>query len=67
MDHCILIATKKKTKDVVFGPHKKPGASSVVSRFLTIPDKVTEFLKINGFKAQEKRRDDNFQSCGVFS
>ena len=22
-------------------------------------------MKINGFKAQEKRRDDNFQSCGV--
>ena len=30
-----------------------------------IPDTVTEFLKTHGFKAQEKRRNDDFESCGV--
>lgn len=36
-----------------------------MSKFPNIPEKIEEFLKMNGFKAQEKRRDDNFQSCGV--
>lgn len=33
--------------------------------FSTIPEVAAEFLKRNGFKAQEKRRNDDFISCGV--
>eukprot|EP00111_Clytia_hemisphaerica_P022411 TCONS_00065867-protein len=45
--------------------HKKKGQPSIVSKFPTIPDEITKFIKTNGFKAQEKRRDDDFRSCGV--
>ena len=44
---------------------RKRGQPSIVSKFPKIPDVITDFLKINAFKAQEKRRDDNFRSCGV--
>ena len=37
----------------------------IASIFPTIPDVATKFLRINGFKAQEKRRDDDFQASGV--
>ena len=43
----------------------KHGQKSIVEKFPTIPDVATEFIKRNGFKAQEKRRDDDFVSCGV--
>ena len=36
-----------------------------LDRFPTIPDIATEFIKVNGFKAQEKRRDTTITSCGV--
>ena len=34
-------------------------------KFLIIPEVIAKLLKINLFKAQEKRRDDNFRSCEV--
>ena len=45
--------------------HKKKGQPSIVSKFPIIPEEITNFIKTNGFKAQEKRRDDDFRSCGV--
>ena len=53
---------EKKSKLSVY---RKRGQSSVVSKFPQIPEVITDFLKIDGFKAQEKRRDDNFRSCRV--
>ena len=44
---------------------KKTGPKSIVENFPNIPDVATEFIKRNGFKAQEKRRNDEFVSCGV--
>ena len=44
---------------------RKCGQLSIVSKFPIILDVITNFLKISAFKAQEKRRDDNFRSCGV--
>ena len=58
---------KDKTKHKVYGPHKKLGAPSLISKFPSIPDTVTEFVKLNGYQAQGRRRIDNFCSCGVTS
>lgn len=33
--------------------------------FPTIPEVATEFIKRNGFQAQDKRQNDDFISCGV--
>ena len=44
---------------------KKSGPKSIVEKFPNIPDVATQFIKRNGFKAQEKRQDDDFVSCGV--
>ena len=33
--------------------------------FRTIPEVATEFINRNGLKGQEKRRNDDFISCGV--
>ena len=41
------------------------GQPSIVSKFPEIPEVVTEYVKRNGYKAQEKRRNDDFESCGV--
>ena len=46
-------------------PKGSAGQPSIVSKFPTIFGVATESLKINGFKAQEKRRDDDFQVYGV--
>ena len=43
----------------------KKGRQSIVDKFPMIPIVATEFIKRNLFKAQEKRRDDDFVSCGV--
>ena len=43
----------------------KGSPPSLVSKFPTIPTVATEFMKTNGFKAQEKRRNETFESCGV--
>ena len=59
------VSNKQKQTPVVSSAHKKRGQPSIVSKFPTIPEVVTEFLKTNGFKAQERRRDDDFRSCGV--
>ena len=57
--------SKDKTKHKVYGPHKKLGAPSLISKFPSIPDTVTEFVKLKGYQSQDRRRDDNFRSCGV--
>ena len=46
-------------------PGKKGGRPSVVSKFPEIPTVATEFIKNNGYRAQERRRETTFQSCGV--
>lgn len=53
--------TKKKTPTVTV----KPGAKPVEEKFPNIAEVATEFIKRNGFKAAEKRRDDDIISCGV--
>ena len=63
-DHETTKETVKKDSAIAT-VHKKRGQPSIVSVFPTIPDVVTEFVKVNGFKAQEKRRDDDFTACGV--
>ena len=40
------------------------GRESILDRFPNIPDIATEFIKANGFKAQEKQRDTTITSCG---
>lgn len=58
---------KKKERKKVYiswNAKKSVGQRSIVSKFPTIPDVETEFLNINGFRAQEKRCDD-FQACGI--
>ena len=62
--------SKHKSDDVIAGAKlKKPsvggGQPSIVSLFPEIPDIVTDYIKRNGYKAQEKRRNENFESCGV--
>ena len=52
-------------KQLKLSVYMKRVQSSIVSKFPQIPEVITNFLKINGFKAQEKRRDDNFRSCVV--
>ena len=52
-------------KQLKLSVYRKRGQHSIVSKFPQIPEVITDFLKINGFKAQEKRGDDNFRSCGV--
>lgn len=57
---------KKERKSTYLEMQKRSvGQRSVVSKFPTIPDVETELLKINGFRAQEKRCDDDFQACGI--
>ena len=41
------------------------GRKSILDSFSNIPDIATEFIKADGFKAQEKRRDTTITSCGV--
>ena len=41
------------------------GRPSVISKFPEIPTVATEFIKLNGYQAQERRRETTFQSCGV--
>ena len=41
------------------------GRPSVISKFPKIPTVATEFIKLNGYQAQERRRETTFQSCGV--
>ena len=41
------------------------GRKSILNKFPTIPDAATEFIKANGFKAQERRRETTITSCGV--
>lgn len=56
---------KKERKSTFLEMRKRSvGQRSIVSKFPTIPDVETEFLNINGFRAQEKRCDD-FQACGI--
>ena len=54
---------KKKASEKSTGlemPKGSIGHSSIFSKFFTIPNVATEFLMINGLKAQEKRHDDDF-------
>ena len=44
---------------------KKTGPKLIEEKFLQIHDVATEFIKRNGYKAQEKQRNDDFVSCGV--
>ena len=41
------------------------GRKSVLSKFPTIPDVATEFIKSSGFKANERSRETTIVSCGV--
>ena len=43
----------------------KTGPQLIEEKFPEIHDVATEFIKRNGYKAQEKRRNDDFVSCGV--
>ena len=43
----------------------KAAKKSILDHFPNMPDIATEFIKANGFKAQEKRRDTTISSCGV--
>ena len=43
----------------------KGGQPSIVSKFPDIPEIVSEYIKRNGYKAQERRRTNDFESCGV--
>ena len=45
--------------------NKKTGPKLIEEKFTEIHDVATEFIKRNGYKAQEKRRNDDFVSCGV--
>ena len=45
--------------------YRKRGQPSIALKFHQIPEVITDYLKINGLKAQEKRKDDNFRSSGV--
>ena len=43
----------------------KAAKKSILDHFPNMPDIATEFIKANGFKVQEKRRDTTISSCGV--
>ena len=43
----------------------KAAKKSILDHFPNMPDIATEFIKANGFKAQEKQRDSTISSCGV--
>ena len=58
-------SSTKSTSKASQSEKSKPGPAYIVKKFPTIPDVATEFIKRNGFKAQNKRRDDDFVSCGV--
>ena len=45
--------------------NKKTGPKLIEEKFPEIHDVANEFIKRNGYKAQEKRRNDDFVSCGV--
>jgi len=45
--------------------NNESGQPSLVSKFPEIPYAICEFIKSHGYKAQEKRRNDDFESCGV--
>ena len=47
------------------GKKRSRGRKSVVDKFPDIPRIATEYVKANGFKAQERRRETTFRSCGV--
>ena len=45
--------------------NKKTGPKLIEDKFPEIRDVATEFIKRKGYKAQGKRRNDDFVSCGV--
>ena len=65
---------KNRTDDKAIPEAKQPtkrnksgkgGRKSMLDRFPNIPDIATEFIKVNGFKGQEKWKDTTITSCGV--
>ena len=65
---------KSRDEDKAIAESKQPteknksgegGKKSILDHFPNMPDIATEFIKANGFKAQEKRRDTTISSCGV--
>ena len=58
------IHLKKKNKEKKESS-AKPGCKSIVEQFPNIPEITTEFIKKNGYKAQERRGNNEFVSCGV--
>ena len=71
----LLIVTEEKQTDNSECAHSqntktskggsKPGPKPVEEKFPDISVTATEFIKRNGYKASEKRRDDDIISCGV--
>lgn len=47
------------------GAGREGGRKSILDKFPDIPIIATEFIKANGYKAQERRRDTTVTSCGV--
>ena len=59
-DEEVKIRTNTESK-----PGKKGGRPSLVSKFPEIPMVTTEFIKNDGYRAQERCRETTFQSCSV--
>ena len=60
-DESVLTAGEEKEKQKGRSGGRKP----IEDKFPDIATIATEFIKANGFKAQERRRSTTFQSCGV--
>ena len=64
------IPSKEKERTIISKekpsvPNRKTGPESIEVKFPDTGQVATEFIQQNEYKAQEKRRDDNYISCGV--